>query len=405
LQKIFDRGEIYSKTYPGWYCVSEEIFYTDKDVKDGKCPEGHTVQHVEEKNYFFSMSKYQQRLIDHINSNPDFIQPHHRKNEVLGFLRQPLEDLCISRPKNRLSWGIELPFDKDYVTYVWFDALMNYATGIGLYQPSKQKEFERVWPHALHIIGKDILTTHSVYWPTMLMAQELPLPKTIFAHGWWLTESNQKMSKSSGVVVKPLDMKDIVGVDALRYFLARDINFGNDAQFSQDLVISRVNAELANNFGNLLSRSTNLVSKFFENKVPADELTNEQSKALAHRAGLVAELVKKEILSLAPNIALGHVVDLLNEANRYLENMAPWKTAKTDLKITAEVLYTALEVLRIAGTLLHPVMPAKMNELLLRVGWSESPTFEDSKKWGLLKTGSPVQKGDPLFPRVETTVA
>ncbi|HEX4922497.1 MAG TPA: methionine--tRNA ligase [Bdellovibrionales bacterium] len=401
LQKLFDKGDIYTKTYGGWYCVSEEIFFTDKDIKDGKCPQGHNVQHVEEKNYFFAMSKYQQRLIDYINTNKDFILPEYRKNEVLGFLRQPLEDLCISRPKNRLSWGIELPFDKDYVTYVWFDALMNYATALGLYQPGKDEKFNKFWRHAIHLIGKDILTTHAVYWPTMLMAQNIPLPKTIFAHGWWLTEGNQKMSKSLGPVVKPLDMKNVVGADALRYFLARDINLGNDAQFSQDLVISRVNAELANNLGNLLSRSTNLVSKYFGDKVPSPVQTHDLSKALAASAVTVAEKVKQEILDHAPNLALGHVVDLLNEANKYLENMAPWKSAKTDLKITGEVLYTALEVLRIAGILMHPVMPSKMNELLKRVGWASTPRFEDAKKWGLLQEGAAVEKGDPLFPRVE----
>ncbi|MEQ1876270.1 MAG: methionine--tRNA ligase [Bdellovibrionia bacterium] len=399
MQKIFDRGEIYSKTYGGWYCVSEEIFFTDKDIKDGKCPQGHTVQHVEEKNYFFAMSKYQQKLIDHISQNPDFIRPDYRKNEVLGFLRQPLEDLCISRPKSRLSWGIELPFDRDYVTYVWFDALMNYATALGAYQ-KEHSNFDKFWTDAIHLIGKDILTTHAVYWPTMLMAQELPLPKTIFAHGWWLID-NQKMSKSAGAVVKPLDMKDLVGSDALRYFLARDIHLGNDAQFSQDLVISRVNSELANNLGNLLSRSTNLVDKYFGGKVPSSKLSNEASKALAESAAQTAEKVKAEILKMAPNTALGHVVDLLNDANKYLENMAPWKTAKTDLTVTGEVLYTALEVLRITGTLLHPVMPGKMTDLFKRIGWDAGPSFEDSKKWGLLKEGSSVPKGEPLFPRVE----
>jgi methionyl-tRNA synthetase len=405
LQKLQDRGDIYTQTYGGWYCVSEEIFFTEKDVHDGKCPNGHAVSHVAEKNYFFKMSKYQQPLIDYIHAHPDFILPTYRKNEVLGFLRQPLEDLCISRPKSRLSWGIELPFDKDYVTYVWFDALMNYATALGINQPAREKEFERIWPHALHLIGKDILTTHAVYWPTMLMAMNVPMPKTIFAHGWWLTEGNQKMSKSAGPVVKPLDMKNVVGVDPLRYFLARDISLGNDAQFSQDLVIARVNAELANNLGNLLSRSTNLVSKYFGDRVPPSTPSRESSRALAQSATAVAEKVRAEILALAPNVAIGHVVDLLNEANKYLEEMAPWKTAKTDLAVTGEVLYTALEVLRIAGILLQPVMPSKMSELLTRVGWPSAPAFDDAKKWGLLKEGAPVQKGEPLFPRVETKPA
>lgn len=398
LQKIYDQGDIYEKTYDGWYCVSDEIFYTEKDVVDGKCPNGHPLQKISEKNYFFKMSKYQQQLIDYIEKNPGFIRPDYRRNEVLGFLRKPLEDLCISRPKARLSWGIELPFDKEYVTYVWFDALMNYCTAIGYGDPKREAEFSKKWPNAIHLIGKDILSTHAVYWPTILMGLGLSMPKVIFAHGWWLTSENEKMSKSKGKVVRPLDLKDVVGVDGLRYFLTRDIFLGNDAQFSQDLVISRVNSELANNLGNLQSRATNLVDKFFDGKVPTPPNTPPD---LSKTALTTAELLKKDILNFAPNTAVGNVVELLNQANKYLEEKAPWKTAKTDLTSAGEVLYSALEVLRISGILLHPVMPAKMTELLRRIGWSKTPNFEDAKKWGLLEVGSAVTKGDPLFPRID----
>lgn len=400
MQELFDKGDIYSATYEGWYCVSDEIFFTEKDIVEGKCPNGHTVQKILEKNYFFKMSKYQQQLIQYIEEHPEFIQPEFRKNEVLGFLRKPLEDLCISRPKARLSWGIELPFDKDYVTYVWFDALLNYATAVGYKQDGQSEQFEKFWPVVHHVIGKDILSTHAVYWTTMLFALKIPLPKMIFAHGWWLTSDNAKMSKSTGVVVKPLDMKNIVGVDPLRYFLARDIHFGNDAQFSKDLVIQRINSELANNLGNLVSRSTNLVSKYFDGKVPEVNDPTPETVTLSKLASQTAQKLKADILTFQPNLAIGHVVDLLTEANRYLENRAPWKSAKTDLKMTAETLYAALETLRIAGILLFPVMPTKTLEVLERVGWTNTPKFEDALHWGLLKPSAKVTMGEPLFQRI-----
>lgn len=424
LQKLWDRDEIYIQEYEGLYAVSEEVFYTEKDLVNGKTPFGNEVQKVKERNYFFKMSKYRDRLIQHIQDNPSFIQPDFRRNEVLGFLKQELGDLCISRPKSRLSWGIELPFDKEFVTYVWFDALLNYVSALKLGADSKN--YEKFWKEAVHLIGKDILTTHTVYWPTMLMALELPLPKQIFAHGWWLMEGNQKMSKSLGNVVKPLDMKNLVGVDSFRYFLTRDIYLGNDAQFSADLVISRVNSELANNLGNLLSRSTNLVDKFFGGQVPSNTTSN-TSSGMAHPAALgtlnrtlidtvkgtqelinlaegTAEKVKNDIKKMAPNLAIGHVIDLLSAANKYLEDTAPWKAAKIELKTPGFVLYNALEVLRIAGILLSPVMPEKTQELLKRIGWEKESNFEDAKSWGLLKPGAKVTKGDPLFPRIESQV-
>lgn len=400
LQDLFDRDEIYLQEYEGWYSVSEEIFYTEKDLVDGKSPTGKEVQKVKEKNYFFKMSKYQDRLLNYIKENPEFIQPDVRRNETLGFLAKPLEDLCISRPKSRLSWGIEIPFDKDYVTYVWFDALLNYASAVGLKQPEKKKFFDETWPNAIHLIGKDILITHSIYWTTMLMALEVPLPKKIFAHGWWLM-GNQKMSKSEGEVVKPLDMKNIVGVDGLRYFLTRDISFGNDASFSQDLVIQRVNTELANNLGNLLSRTTQLVAKYFEGKIPDVKIKSEVATNLLKLATQTPDKVRAEILQFAPQNAVGHVMDLLTEANKFLENEAPWKKAKEDVNAASESLVTVLEVLRIAGTLLSPVIPTKAAELMNRIGYRGDLNFEQTKVAQVLKPGSEVIKADPLFPRIE----
>lgn len=408
LQELFDRGEIYTENYEGWYSQSEEIFYTEKDLVDGKTPQGNSVTRISEKNYFFRMSRYQKRLIDHIENNPSFIQPEFRRNEVLGFLKQPLHDLCISRPKSRLNWGIELPFDKDYVTYVWFDALLNYASGVGYKVPSKDADFKKWWnsPKAevVHLLGKDILTTHAVYWPTMCFALGIDPPKNMFAHGWWLTASNEKMSKSKGSVVKPLDMKNVVGVDGLRYFLTRDIRLGNDAQFSVELVLSRVNSELANNLGNLLSRTLSLVEKYFDSKVPEAIALAPETEALKKSATEVAAKVMGSILQMAPQEAVGHVVELMNEANRYLAERAPWKQAKTDLHAAGETLFASLECLRIAGILLRPVMPAKCTELLERIGAGSDDalfSFASAQKWGQLKAGSAIRSGEPLFPRAE----
>lgn len=401
LQELYDKGEIYLQEYEGWYSVSEEIFYTEKDLVDGKSPTGKEVQLVKEKNYFFKMSKYQEKLIQYIKDNPKFIQPDAKRNETLGFLSKPLEDLCISRPKSRLSWGIEIPFDKDYVTYVWFDALLNYCSGVGYKQSGKEEQFKSTWPQAIHLIGKDILITHTIYWPTMLMALGLPQPKMIFAHGWWLTGNQAKMSKSEGEVVKPLDMKGIVGIDGLRYFLTRDISLGNDAQFSQDLVIQRVNVELANNLGNLLSRTGQLINKYFEGKIPQVKITSKASTDLLDMAIQTPEKVKQEILNLAPQAAVGHIVELLTEANKFLEAEAPWKKAKEDLNAASESLVTVLEVLRISGILLNPVMPEKTIELLKRIGFSGEINFKETKIAQNLKPGSEVIKADPLFPRIE----
>ena len=266
LTELWDKKEIYQKSYEGWYSESEEVFYPEKDLIDGKTPMGHSVELIKEENYFFKMSKYQDKLIDHIRSNPKFIMPEYRKNEILSFLKKPLGDLSISRPKSRLTWGIEVPFDTSHVTYVWFDALLNYATAVG-YKNNRSNEFEKIWPEVMHVIGKDILMTHAVYWPTMLMALELPLPKTIFAHGWWLTDDDEKMSKSKGKVVSPLDLKNTIGVNGLRYFLLRGMNLGQDAKFSYDLAVNKVNTELANNLGNLLSRVTKLIHKHFKGQI------------------------------------------------------------------------------------------------------------------------------------------
>lgn len=402
LQELYDKGDIYANDYEGWYSVSEEIFYTEKDLVDGKSPSGREVVRISEKNYFFKMSKYQQRLIEHIEKNPLFIQPDSRRNEVLGFLRQPLGDLCISRPKSRLSWGIEIPFDKDYVTYVWFDALLNYATGVGFKQPARQADFQKWWQDtgAIHLLGKDIITTHSVYWTTMLMALGINLPKQVYAHGWILNRDMEKMSKSKGDVVNPLDIRNLVGPDGLRYFYVRDIHLGNDAPFSKELVVNRVNNDLANNMGNLLSRTSNLIGKYFDGKIPSCDFKDPLTVELKTKALALADQVQADVEKMNPSHALEKIVQVLNEANRYLEIKAPWKLAKDDLATTAEVLTASLETLRICAILLYPVIPKKIGELLARLSCKDV-SLEACKKWSQLKVGTPIEKGEPLFPRIE----
>ncbi|MBQ8754212.1 MAG: methionine--tRNA ligase [Lentisphaeria bacterium] len=369
LQKLYDAGEIYKAEYTGWYCVGDERFFTEKDLVDGKCPEcGREVQPIKESNYFFRMSKYQDWLIDYIQTHPDFILPAFRANETLGFLRKPLNDLCISRPKSRLAWGIELPFDKDYVCYVWFDALINYISGVGYQQDDEM--FEKWWPASCQLIGKDILTTHSVYWPTMLKAMGLPMPKTIFAHGWWLT-GNTKMSKSLGNVVNPMDMVDKCGVDAFRYFLLSEMSLGNDANFSEEAFVARYNSDLANDLGNLLSRVVKMTLRSCEGVVPAPgELAPEDIELNTEVANAVAAM-EQSLKAMKIDQGIDAVMNAVRAGNRYLEKTAPWTLAKKgETERLHTVLYTAADALRQVAVLLAPVMPEKMAELREVLGYT-----------------------------------
>lgn len=402
LQDLYDRGEIYADTYTGWYSVSEEIFYTEKDLVDGKSPTGKDVTRIEEKNYFFKMSKYQERLIKHIQDNPTFILPTSRRNEVLGFLQKPLADLCISRPKSRLSWGVEIPFDKDYVTYVWFDALLNYATGVGLGQPERKADYEKWWKDAgaVHIIGKDILITHAVYWPTMLMAMNVPLPKTIFAHGWILNRDNEKMSKSKGSVMSPLDLIKTTQVDPLRYFLIHDVPLGQDAPVSHELISQRINNDLANNLGNLLSRSANLVQKYYEGKAPTETSDTAEALGIMEHSKTLSQRMQEHIERFQLTEAVDLVLDLLNETNKFLEVRAPWKLAKEDPAAAAKDLKTALEVLRVSAIALSPVMPSKTASILEILGVKDV-RWSDLNEWNAIAAGTPISKPSPIFPRIE----
>lgn len=406
LQSLWEAGEIYRGEYEGWYCVHDERFWTAKDLPDGEplCPDcNRPLERIVEANYFFRMSRYQDWLIDTIRRQPDWIRPERRRNEVLGFLRRPLGDLCISRPVSRLPWGIPLPFDPGYVTYVWFDALLNYVTAAGYLQDDAR--FERTWPHTLHLIGKDILTTHAVYWPTMLKAAGLPLPKTIFAHGWWVT-GGAKMSKSLGNAVRPLDLADIYGVDAFRYFLLRDMILGQDADFDEERLAGRYHTDLANNLGNLLQRLTSMTGRYCGGRLPAPGAETEAEAALRAQVEALPETVFAQVEAYAINDALAAVMDALSAVNGYLERAAPWSLAKQGQEErVATVLYTAAEALRLVSVLLSPVLPEKTAELWRRLGWQAPEDLRAGLAWGLLRPGSKVVTGEPLFPRRERAPA
>jgi methionyl-tRNA synthetase len=396
LQDLWDKGEIYENEYGGYYCVGCERFYTEKELEDGKCPQHQKKpDFIKEKNYFFKMSKYQDWLIQYINDNPDFIRPEHRKNEVLGFLKQPLEDLCISRPKSRLSWGIELPFDSDYVTYVWFDALLNYVTGVGYNQDSEQ--FQKFWPANFHLIGKDIVTTHCVYWPTMMKAAGIPMPQTIFAHGWWMMDK-AKMSKSLKNIVSPLDLIDSYGVDAVRYYLIRDMMLGNDANFTEELFISRYNSELANDFGNLANRISTLIKKNYDYVVPGLVNPGDEENNITETGKTLSETVQNHVDNLDLNKATDAVIDFIRSINKYMEIRQPWKLVKEDKVAAGTVLHIAAEGLRLAANLLHPLMPEKC-DLLINVFPVDN---QDNKyNWGQLKSGEKLGEFSTLFPRID----
>jgi methionyl-tRNA synthetase len=404
LQDLYDRGEIYKAEYAGHYCTPCERFFSKKDLLDGNlCPEcRRPTDEIIESNYFFQMGKYQAWLIDYIQSHPEFIQPDFRRNETLGFLRKPLEDLCISRPKKRLAWGIELPFDKEYVCYVWFDALINYITGIGFGQDAAK--FAKWWPASYHLIGKDILTTHTVYWPTMLKAMGIEQPKTIYAHGWWLIGAD-KMGKSAGNAVNPMEMAEKYGVDAFRYFLMSEMSLGNDASFTEDIFITRYNSNLANDLGNLLSRVVKMIVKEAGGIIPAplESAQTEFEKELRETVLSAVFEMEPAITGMKLDRGLEQIMNAIRAANRYMEQSAPWKLAKeknTDRLNT--VLYTAAESLRIISGLLYPVMPGKMCEIRKAIGLPETgiEIFE-LKTWGKLSPGLKVSDIGSLFPRIE----
>ena len=414
LQELFDRQLIYKADYTGWYCTFDERFWTEKDVTGGLCPDcKRPIEQLSEHNYFFKMGQYQDRLIEHINQHPNFIRPESRRNEVLGFLTtQKLGDLSISRPKSRLSWGIELPFDKDYVTYVWFDALVNYVSALEYLRPTPSQD--QYWPASVHLIGKDILTTHAVYWSTMLMALNLPLPETIFAHGWW-TVDGEKMSKSRGNAVDPNKMADEFGTDAFRYFLLRETPFGQDGDFSVQSLARRTNSDLANGIGNLLSRTLTMIDRNCNGTIP--EVPQDYLEKESQKYSLLL-FAKKQLLLLGKNLdgffkdlefnnLLIQITSRATDVDIFIDEHEPWRLAKDPdkrLELNA-VLYTAAECLRILSLYIYPFMPGTTKNIAEQLGLDtnfNSPLLSQEIKWGELQSGTKIRKGNSLFPRIET---
>jgi methionyl-tRNA synthetase len=402
LQDIYDNGDIYFGEYGGFYCYGCERFYTEKELVGGKCPDHQKApDYISEKNYFFRMGKYQDRLIDAIHSRPDFIRPDRYRAEVLAFLREPLEDLCISRPKTRLQWGIPLPFDGNYVTYVWFDALLNYVSAL---QHRGEDAFQAFWPAANHFIAKDILKPHGIYWPTMLMAAGLPLYERLNVHGYWIMDSG-KMSKSLGNVIRPLEMKERFGMDAFRYFLLREMAFGQDAKFSEEALVTRINADLANNLGNLVSRVLAMQQKYFAGVVQA--LSAEwpaEDCALRDKFAQAEGELDRFMAELQFHRALEALWSALDHANRYVVQTAPFTMVKdpNQQARVGEVLHHLLEVIRTLSRLLAPFMPDTASELRGLLGLPEDKMALHAP-WGQgFQPGHKINGPKVLFPRIET---
>jgi len=407
LMTIYEAGDIYFSEYEGLYCFGCERFYGERELVDGKCPDHETVpETIRESNYFFRMSKYQQWLVDHIENNPDFIRPEQYRKEILAFLKEPLEDLCISRPKSRLDWGVTLPFDDQYVTYVWFDALTNYLSALGY---PDGENFRKFWPVAQHIVAKDIIKPHGIYWPIMLKAAGIPLYRHLNVHGFWKVEES-KMSKSLGNVVSPLAMKDVYGLDAFRYFLCREMSFGHDASFNETALVDRLNADLANDLGNLFARVLAMAKKYFQGEVPAADAADLPATEI-NLPALAAETVAAYEANLTTFYyarALSAVWELIGAMNRYVDYTAPWELAKSEEKrpALAAVMYQLLEGLRVVAGLIYPVMPDTAATMMAKLGLAEDRSedqfdFEKIKTWGGLPPGARLAKPPALFPRVE----
>jgi len=399
LQELHDRGEIYRQSYAGWYSTAEERFWTEGELVDGKCPlSGQPVEWIEESNWFFRMGRYQDRLVAWIQDHPAFLRPESRRNEVLGYLRQDLGDLCISRPKARLPWGIPLPFAPEWVTYVWFDALLNYVSAIGY--GTDPERFRRFWPASFHLVGKDILTTHSVYWSTMLFAMGLDPAECLFAHGWWTIEG-RKMSKTLRNVVDPNLLVDAYGPDAVRYFLLREVAFGADGDFSHRAFQIRYNADLANDFGNLAHRALSMTGRWLGGTVPPRPEITATDRDLEHLAVEAVAGTRAAMEALRFQDALTATWTLVQAGNKYIDTEQPWtlqKQGRTDRLAT--VMRNVLEVCRIAAVLVWPVCPDKAEALLAKIGTRLPHGLDRLAGFDTLAEGTPVAAGEPLFPRM-----
>ncbi|SLM33271.1 Methionine--tRNA ligase [Desulfamplus magnetovallimortis] len=414
LTRIYESGDIYFSEYEGIYCFGCERFYQERELVDGKCPDhGTEPQNIKEANYFFAMSKYQDWLIDHIKKNPDFIRPERYRNEILSFLKEPLEDLCISRPKSRLTWGITLPFDENYVTYVWFDALTNYISALGFPDGNKFKKF---WPGSQHFVAKDIIKPHGIYWPTMLKAAGIDIYQHLNVHGFW-NVGGSKMSKSIGNVTDPVEVTQIYGVDQFRYFLMREMVFGLDANFTEDAIVQRINSDLANDLGNVFSRVLAMNHRYFKGKVPEPVKYIEKEKSLSLESS-AAETIEAFKMAMGCNEfhkGLIAIWDFISILNKYIDTTAPWVAAKDDARKEelATIIYNLVESLRVVACLVFPVMPEtsiKMLDIMdlknrvktiKDMDGHSTPSLEGIKSWYQVTPGTEIGKPPLLFPRVD----